>query len=146
MSDTYSVGIQSVAAVSGAAFATMHTGANIRARIREIGLFVNAATASSIGLIRPSNGPVATTSFLGQAEDAAAPASTVNLDNAWSTAPTIGALFLRRITLPATIGNGVVWTWNPGEELIVPVSSYLVFWNFGAATGSVLNMYVKWIE
>ena len=47
---------------------------------------------------------------------------------------------------PATIGNGVVWTWNPGEELIVPVSSYLAFWNFGAATGSVLNMYVKWIE
>ena len=142
----YSAGIQSVAAVSGAAFATMHTGANLKARIREIGMFVNAATASSIGIIRPSNSPAASTSALGQAEDSSDPASTVNLDTAWGTAPTVGTNYLRRITIPATIGNGVIWTFNPGEELIIPVNGFLVFWNFGAATGSVLNMYVKWSE
>jgi|SRR5579872_3934210 len=146
MAGSYSLGIQSVAAASGAAFFTMHTGANIRARIQEIGLFVNAATASSVGLIRPSNSPVATTSVLGLAEDPADPASTLNLDTAWSTAPTIGTSFLRRITIPATIGNGVIWSWPPGQELVIPVSSFLVFWNFGALAGSVLNAYVKWFE
>jgi len=65
MPGTFSAGIQSVAAATGATYATLHTGANIRARIREIGMFVNAATASSVGLIRPSNTPVASTSVLG---------------------------------------------------------------------------------
>lgn len=147
MSGIYSAGIASVAAASGAPYATLHTGANIRARIREIGVFVNAATASNVQIIRPANTPVATTSTLGQAEDSADPASTVNLDTAWSTAPTIGAnVPLRKIGIPATIGNGVIWSWNPGEELIIPVSSWLVFWNFGAGNGSVLNLYVRWVE
>ena len=142
----YSAGIQSVAAAAGATYATLHTGANLKARIREIGMFVNAATASSIGIIRPSNSPAASTSILGVAEDSSDPASTVNLDTAWGTAPTVGTNYLRRITIPATIGNGVIWTFNPGEELVVPVSSFLVFWNFGGVAGSVLNMYVKWSE
>lgn len=142
----YSLGIQSVAAATGATYATLHTGANIRCRIREIGMFVNAATASSVGIIRPSNTPVATTSVLGLAEDPGDPAATINLDTAWSTAPTIGTSYLRRITIPATIGNGVIWTFNPGEELVINVSSWLIFWNFGGSTGSVLNMYVKWLE
>jgi hypothetical protein len=142
----YSNGFVSVAAAAGAAYATLHTGASIRCRIQEIGLFVNAATASSVGLIRPSNTPVATTSVLGLAEDPADPVSTINVDTAWSTAPTIGTQFLRRITIPATIGNGIVWSWPPGAELIVTTSSWLVFWNFGAGAGSVLNGYVKWIE
>ncbi len=146
MAGAYSNGFQSVAAAAGAAYCTLHTGATIRARIQEIGLFVNAATVSSVGLIRPSNTPAASTSVLGLAEDPADPASTVNVDTAWSTAPTVGTSFLRRITVPATIGNGIIWTWPPGGELVVNVSSWLVFWNFGAAQGSVLNGYVKWLE
>lgn len=147
MAGLYSAGFASVAAATGAPYATFHTGANIRARIREIGVFVNAATASSVQLIRPANTPVATTSVLGQAEDPADPTSTVNIDTAWSTVPTISTnVPLRKITIPATIGNGVIWSWNPGEELLIPVSSWLVFWNFGGSTGSVLNGYVRWVE
>ncbi len=146
MAGSYSIGFSTVAAATGAPYCTLHTGATLRARIQEIGLFVNAATVSSVGLIRPSNSPVASTSLLGQAEDPSDLASTVNVDTAWSTAPTIGSLFLRRITIPATVGQGVIWTWPQGGELIVNASSYLVFWNFGALTGSILNGYVKWIE
>lgn len=79
MAGGYSNGFQSVAAATGAAYCTLHTGSGIRCRIQEIGIFVNAATASSVGLIRPSNTPVATTSQLGAAEDPADPASTVNI-------------------------------------------------------------------
>ena len=142
----YSVGQATVAAATGAAYATIHTGSSYKARIVEIGLACNAATASSVGLIRASNTPVASTSVLGQAEDPSDPASTVNFDTAWSTAPTIGSNYLRRFGLPATIGAGIIWTWSPDKPLVLPVSSWLVLWNFGASTASVLQAYVKWLE
>jgi hypothetical protein len=146
MGSLYTQGFSTVAAASGAAYCTFHTGASRVARIRELGLSVNAATASSFGLIRPSNTPVASTSVLVLPEDPTDPAGTVNVDTAWSTAPTIGTVFLRKFTVPAVIGNGVIWTWNPGEELIINLSAYLVLWNFGAGAGSVLNGYIKLIE
>jgi hypothetical protein len=143
----YEAGFVTPAAAAGAAYATIHTAASQRARIREIGLFCNAATASSIQLIRPANTPVATTSVLGQALDPGDPASVTNCDTAWSTAPTISAnVPLRKITLPATIGAGVIWSWLPDQPLVINVSSWLVLWNFGAGAGSVLNGYIAWDE
>lgn len=142
----YSVGAATVAPLTGAPYATMHTGASYKARITEIGIACNAATASSVGLIRPSNTPVATTSLLGQAEDTTDPASTVNFDTAWSTVPTIGTNYLRRFGLPATVGAGLIWTWPADKPLVLAVSSWLVFWNFGGSTASVLQAYVKWVE
>ena len=141
---TYSLGIQSVAAAAGAPYATLHTGAG-RIRISEIEIFVNAATASSVGLARPTNSPVATTSTLGQAQDPADVASLVNLDTAWSTAPTV-SLFHRRVTIPAVIGNGIIWTFPDPRPFYVPANSYIVLWNFGASTGSILNTTVVWDE
>lgn len=146
MGAIYTQGFSTVAAASGAPYCTFHTGSARVARIRELGLAVNAATASSFGLIRPANTPVASTSVLVLPEDPTDPAGTVNVDTAWSTVPTIGTVFLRKFTVPAVIGNGVIWTWNPGEELIINLSSYLVLWNFGAGAGSVLNGYIKLIE
>ena len=142
----YSLGFTSVAPLTGAPYATFHTGSSYRMQILELAVFCNAATASSVGLIRPSNSPVASTSVLGLAENPADPASTVNVDTAWSTVPTIGTSYLRKITLPATIGAGMLYQFPADKPLIVPVSSFLVLWNFGAATASVLNGYVKWME
>lgn len=142
----YTLGFSSAAAAAGAAYATIHTPAGVRARILEIGLACNAATASPVGLIRASNTPVATTSQIGQAEDPADGASVTNVDTTWSTAPTIGTLFLRKFGLPATIGAGVIWGWPDGAPLVIAASSWLVLWNFGASAGSVLNGYIKWRE
>lgn len=142
----YSVGIRSAAAASGATYATLHTGASYRARIREISFFLSAATASSIGLIRPSNTPVASTSTLGQAVDPGDPASTINVDSAWSTAPTIGSNYLERYDFPATAGVGGIIVYPPERPLVVAVSSWLVFWNFGGGTGAALDLNVKWEE
>lgn len=146
MAQSYTQGFATVAAGAAAAYATFHTASTHRMRLRELGLFVNAATASSVGLIRPSNSPVATTSVLGLAQDPADPAATINVDTAWSTAPTVGTVYLRKALIPATIGNGIIWTWPPDAPLIVAVSSYLVLWNFGAGAGSVLNGYATWEE
>jgi hypothetical protein len=142
----YSVGFASVAAATGAAYATIHTGANFRCSILEIGLSCNAATASSVQIMKPGNSPAASTSLLGLTENPADGASTVNVDTAWSTAPTSSTNVYRKFTLPATIGAGVIWSWPADKPLIIPVSTYLVLWNFGGSTGSVLNGYVKWVE
>ena len=142
----YEVGVKGIAAASGATYATIHTGANNNIALRELGIFVSAATATVIGLIRPSNSPVATTSTLGQAQDPAVAASNTNMDTAWSTAPTVGSAYLRQSELPATIGAGLIWTWWNGDGLIIPVSSYLVIWNPGASAGAAPYIYAVWEE
>lgn len=141
----YSAGVTTPAAAAAAAFATLHALTTDRPSIVEIGIFLNAATASSIQLIHAANTPVASTSVLGQAEDAADPAATINIDTAWSTAPTITAMIpLRRAVLPATIGAGVIWTFPQGLKLLI--SDWLVLWNYGGAAGSALSVYFVWDE
>lgn len=140
----YSCGIVTPAAAAAAAYATFHSIATDKPRIVEIGIFLNAATASSIQLIRASNTPVATTSVLGQAEEVADPAGTCNLDTAWSTAPTVGSIPLRKTLLPATAGSGLIWTFPQG--LTIPISGWIVLWNYGAAAGSALQVYFVWDE
>jgi len=146
MASIYSLGVRTPAATAGAAYATIHTAASDRAYVREVGIFLSAATASSVALVRSSNTPVASTSALGQAHDTAAPSATVNVDSAWSTAPTVGANYLRRTTLPATIGAGLIWTFPPDAPLILNASQWLVLWNFGIAAGSALDIYCVWDE
>jgi len=142
----YSLSTLTVAAATGAAYQTIHTPAGTRGFLRELGISVNAATASSVGLGRPANTPTATTSVLGLAHDVADAASAINVDTAWSTAPTAPTQFLRRVVFPATAGVGLIWAFPPGQEIIMGLSSWLVLWNFGGATGSILSTYWTWEE
>ncbi len=146
MAKYYEVGVRGIAAATGAAYATLHTGAGQRAKIREIGIALSAATLSSIGLGRPANTPVATTSALGQALDPNDVAATVNADTVWSTAPTAPSVFVRRFVLPAVAGAGLIWTFPADAPLVLNVSSWLVLWNFGASTAAAPDLYVKWEE
>ena len=144
MAASYELGVTTPAAANGAAYATIHTGATRRCKIWEISAFVTAATSSSVGLGVPANVPAATTSELGQALTVNDPAATVNVDTAWSTAPTAPAHFFRRFVIPATIGTGFIWVFQ--RPLIVGVSSWLTLWNYGAAPGAVLSANFSWDE
>jgi hypothetical protein len=44
---------------------------------------------------------------------------------------------MRRISLPATVGTGVIWTFSDG--LVIPVSGSIVLWNLG--TNGVVDAY-----
>lgn len=143
----YSAGVVTPAAAAGAAYATIHTGAGARCRIQELGIFAQAATATRVAIGRPTNTPVANASVLGQAEDPADAASTVNVDTGWSTAPTMPTIPLRRGEVAAAIGAAFIWSWSPGKELIIPVSSWLVIWNDHATlAGSACSLYIVWEE
>lgn len=143
----YSAAVRTPAAAAGAAYADLRSASTDRLFISEIGVFTSAATATSVGLIRPLTVGTVSTTTLGQAEDPGNPAGTGLIGSAWSVAPTIAVtpIYLRRIALPATIAAGVIWTW-PAPGLIVPVSSSLILWNFGGAAGAACDVYIAWDE
>lgn len=147
----YEVGFASVAATTGAAYSSFKGDTGASAFLRETGSFCNAATASSLLLGRPANTPVDTTTTVGNAVNPdASEAAVGRIASTWSTAPTTPTVVFRRILLPATIGAGIIWVWNPGEEIVTSktagTTNWVVWWNYGAGTGSVLNQYVKWVE
>lgn len=144
----YEQGVASVAAATVASYQTMRASTSREALLREYGAFCNAATASPFLLGRPANTPTATTSVLFNAVNPdQSVASTSNMDSAWSTAPTTPTVIFRRVSLPATIAAGIVFVWNPGEEIVLSKTAgsnqWLVVWNYSGSTGSVLNTYAK---
>lgn len=118
-----------------------------RLRVRELGIFLGAATASTFGLGRPAAiGVTPTSPVLGQAEDFADAVAVGNTAVAWATRPTVPttSIYLRRIGLPAAIGAGVIWTWPDGPGLVVPINNSIAVYNL--ATNGVLDIYVRWEE
>jgi len=113
-----------------------------RARVVEIGFFLAAATTTTIGLGRPAAIGVTPTSpvdFLPEDPNDVLASGVVQSAVAWGTGPTVPTAFLRRISFPATIGTGVIWTFPEG--LVIPVSSSIVLWNLD--TNSVLDVYAR---
>ena len=136
----FSLGVLTTGTASGAAAWELRTSANTRAYVQEIGVFLNAATASTFGIGRPAAiGVTPTTPVDLLPEDSANPvvAGLVQSALAWTTGPTVPASFLRRISLPATVGMGIIWTFPKG--LVIPASSSLVLWNL--ALNSAFNAY-----
>lgn len=144
----YSAAVRTPAAAAGAAYADVRTTAAERARIMEIGAFGTAATAASIGLVRPASSGTASTTTAGQPNDPGDAPATAAVGSAWSAAPTISGtpIYLRRFTGPALAGAGVIWTFPLGSEIVVPVSGSFLLWNFGAAAGPALDLYIVWNE
>jgi hypothetical protein len=117
----YTLGVRTSSGTAATAAWEIYTAATPgRVKLLEFGFFLAAATASTYGLGRPqARGDTPTTAL------------------AWGTGPTVPTAYLRRISLPATVGTGVIWTWPNG--LVIPVSSSLVLWNIG--TNGVVDAY-----
>jgi hypothetical protein len=118
----------------------------VRLRVRQISISLGAATASVFGIGRPAaigvtpTSPVAGLPF--DAADTVAAAGQCAV--AWGTGPTVPTNFLARIGLPGAIGNGWIWTFDPGSELIIPLSGSIVVWNL--ATNGVCDVTYTWWE
>ena len=119
---------------AGAAAMDLRAAASNSPRIMEIGLNLGAATASTYGLGRSGNTPTQTSPVLVQAENPADPAGLTGCAVSWSVAPTLPAQFFRRISLPATIGAGVIWTFPRG--LILAAAGTLLLWNLATNSAS----------
>ena len=117
--------------IATAAWEIRSTSTN-KPKIMEIGISQNAATAGVYGLGRPAAiGVTPTTPLTALDEgDGNGPAGLTTCAVAWGTGPTVPTNFLRRLSTPATIGAGIIWTFPRGLSL--PVSGSIVIWNITA--------------
>lgn len=137
----YTLGVRTTDGTIAAAAWEIRTAATPgRARLLELGFFLVAATASVIGLGRPGaigNTPTAPADFVPEDPNDVIASGVIQSAVAWAVGPTVPASYIRRISLPAAIGQGVIWTFPEG--IVIPVSSSIILWNISAA--SVLDAY-----
>lgn len=122
----------SATAAAAASWEVRSTSAN-KPKLMEVGLSQNAATAGAYGLGRPGAIGVTPTSpqtFLDE-QDGNGPTGNTTAAVAWGTGPTVPTNFFRRISCPATIGAGVIWTFPRG--LGIAVTNSIVVWIIATA-------------
>lgn len=109
-------------------------------KIMEVGLSQNTAVAGVFGLGRPAAigiTPTTPVTFLGESDGGTGtpgdnePTGLTTCAIAWGTGPTVPANFFRRISCPATIGAGVIWTFPRGLGLAQ--SNSVVVWIIATA-------------
>ncbi|MGZ4849802.1 MAG: hypothetical protein ACXV2C_00250 [Candidatus Bathyarchaeia archaeon] len=130
----YSLAVRTSNVVTGNATLEIIGSTNVGYRLLEVGITINAATASVFGLGKPAAaGVTPTTPVTVIAEDAGnSTAGNTNTALAWATGPTLPAAFLRRVSLPATIGAGIIWTFPRGVSVLKATTE--VLWNLSATS------------
>lgn len=117
-------------------------------KLRELGITLVAATSTRLGLARATTASVTPgTTKPGRNKIPLAADSGTLLVNSWGTVPVISVNYLRRITLPAAIGAGFIWTWPADDPLIVGngvAIAELVLANLVAVAPSVFDWYASW--
>ena len=132
----YSLSQNTTVTTTGAAAADLRASSSNSPRVMECGINLGVATASTYGLGRAGNTPTQTSPTLVQAENPNDPTGQSGSAVAWSVAPTVPAQFFRRVTLPATIGAGIIWTFPRG--LLIATSGTLLIWNL-ATNANTMN-------
>lgn len=136
-----SLGVRTSNGTTGECAWEIRTGATPgRVKLLELGLFLAAATATTVGLGYPQaigDTPTTPVDFLCEDPNNVLATGIVQSALAWGTKPTIPTAYFRRISLPATVGTGVIWTFPEG--IVIPVSSSIILWNL--ASNSVLDAY-----
>ena len=147
----YELGINTTVTTTGAAAAELRAASGTPVRLRELGLTLAAATASTYGVGRPAAvGVTPTSPITVLASNPSDPTGTATTAVAWGTGPTAPSQQLRRITLPATIGAGVIFTWELNRFLIGPGNASaavasIVVWNL-ATNANNLNIYFALVD
>jgi hypothetical protein len=133
----YTRSIRTSATGSGVAAVELIVGAK-PITVKEIGIAIVNATASTFALGRPAaigitpTSPVALLSPRSVYE-----AAKTKLAVAWGTGPTIPAAFFRQCSLPATAGAERIW--ELGYGISVPASGSLILWTL--TTVSIADVY-----
>ena len=135
----YSISQRTTAtSAASAAWEIISTSAQVRPAMLEFGFTQVTGVAGSYGIGRPqAKGITPTTPQTSLAEDYGEVAGNTTVAVAWGTAPTVPSNFFRRITCPATIGAGVIWTFPRG--LIIQSNFSIILWII--ATAPVLDVY-----
>ncbi len=123
----FALAVRTTGTGSGAAAAEIIAGASNAYRMLEFGLTISAAVASVFGLGAPAaKGTTPATSAVVLAEDSGnTTTGTAQIALSWTTGPTVPANYLRRVSLPNTIGAGIVWTFPRGRTRLLATTDVL---------------------
>lgn len=135
----YSLALNTTVTTITAACWDVKSAATNRPAVMELSVNLAAATASVYGFGRAGNTPTQTSPVLVQAEDPGDPAGVTGCAVAWSVAPTVPTAYARRVSLPATIGAGIIWTFPRG--FVLATGSSAVLWNITANSANT-NIHV----
>ena len=137
---TYSIGRRTTNTTSGQAAFDLAESTGIRALLNELQFTLGAGTASTYGLNRATALGTRTTPVAILGENDGDPTLTgitlIDTALAHSVQPTLASEYHRRISLPATIGAGVFWTFPKGFRIGVSLSAVLQ----NLATNGVLDV------
>ena len=119
----------------------IRAGASNRPRLLEMGIWLNAATQSPIGIGRPQAiGVTPTSPVTVLAEDPAESAGLTQTALAWATPPTVPLNFFRRVNIAAAIGAAVILTFPRG--IVIAAGGSLVNWNIAATSVNDVHIVV----
>ena len=110
-----------------------------RAKVHEIGITLVTATASSFGVSRMPGGltnPV-TEDFLLEDPNDVLDSGVIMSITDWDSASSTSLNYFRRVSLPATIGAGIIWSFPQG--IVMTAGSHLAIWNISSV--SIADMY-----
>lgn len=142
----YELGIRTTVSTTGAAAAELRAASGNPVKVLELGITLAVATASTYGIGRPAAiGVTPTSPITVLATNPSETTGTATTAVAWGTGPTVPAQFFRRITVPATVGSGIVWTWPASKFIIGPGNAAaavasIVVWNL-ATNGNAVDLY-----
>jgi hypothetical protein len=129
----YSLANRTTSATTTAPSLEVRAGASNRPRMLEMGIWLNAATQSPIGIGRPQAiGITPTAPVTVLAEDPAESTGLTQTALAWATAPTVPLNFFRRLNIAAAIGAGVLLTFPRG--IVIAAGNSVVNWNIAAVS------------
>lgn len=129
----YSIANRTTSATTTTPSLEVRAAATNRPRVLEMGIWLNAATQSPIGIGRPQAiGVTPTSPVTVLSEDPGDSTGLTQTALAWGTAPTVPLNFFRRLNIAAAIGAGVLLTFPRG--IVIAASGSLVNWNIAAVS------------
>lgn len=131
---------------AGAASIELEGNGTRRAKVREIGVFSQSATATRLQIGRPGNTPTGGSVTVGGSQDPSDAAATAGVTTTWTIAPTAPSPGLRQFDFNNVPGSGVVFTWPSDGELVIGTTraSSVVVWAVSASP--TLDHYFVWSE
>lgn len=149
MANRYGAGIVSaaVAATGGGIMAEIVAGST-RYAIRSIEVTWATGTTGTIGIGRPGNTPAGGTSTAMPALDVSDTTGTpATLTSGWTTAPTVPSTFIKRTSIAASLGSGVIWNFEPSLLIVGRASRAegLLLWviSLPSATSTTYNINIE---
>lgn len=141
----FSVNGKGLATTANTNLIELRSAAQQRLKLLEFHVFAETAVAFvNPALFLTTVVGTAGTAVVGQKEDSGSGTASCTCVTG-PTGGTLASVAMRRATIPATIGQGIIWIWPDDEPLKVPLALSVIFRNDGVV-GPAVTWQAVWDE